>query len=100
MLSAVYIYKGCIGTASSSAHVNEIRIRSGLAGNRIRSTLHKSGYDPDSCECAFSHLVNLPCLVITVYLIGSINWQCKNIIFIPTGKLKYSASDKLNSVNY
>ena len=38
------IYKGCIGTASSFAHVNGIRIRSGLACNRIRSTLRESGF--------------------------------------------------------
>ena len=29
------IYKGCIGTTSSFARVNRIRIRSGLASNRI-----------------------------------------------------------------
>ena len=50
------IYKGCIGTTSSFAHMNGIWITSGLACNRIRSTLRESGCDPDSCECALTQL--------------------------------------------
>ena len=52
-MNAVHgIYKGCIGTASSFGHVNGIRIRSRLA------TLRGSGYDPDSCECAYRLLTD------------------------------------------
>ena len=55
----MFTYKACIGTATSFAYANGIRIRSGLAGNRIRSTLRESRYDPDSCECASSPIVHL-----------------------------------------